>query len=334
MKKFISIVIPNYNGSSTIGTCLEAALKSGYECFEVVVVDDCSTDGSVEIIARHPCRLIRLTKHAGASAARNKGAENSRGDLLFFTDADCLIREDALSLADKASAAEPGAVIGGTYTPLPYDSGFFSAFQSIFIHYSETRKIEPDYIATHAMVVDRAVFKASGGFKEDDFFPILEDVEFCHRLRGLGMRFIVNPQIQVMHVFNFTFIKSIRNAFRKSLYWTAYSLGNRDLLADSGTASVELKINGLCLFLSGLLALFFFLTHERGWLVAVPFVFGLNLFFSRRMIGLFYSARGPRFTLVAALYYTIVYPLPVIAGGLAGVIKHALIRTGKKVNLL
>ncbi len=332
MEKFVSIVIPNYNGSSTIGKCIEAALKSGYERFEVVVVDDCSTDGSVGIIERYPCRLIRLPKHAGASAARNKGAENSSGDLLFFIDADCLIREDALSLADKASAAEPRAVIGGTYSPLPYDPGFFSAFQSLFIHYSETKRNEPDYIATHAMAIHSAAFKASGGFRED-FFPILEDVEFCHRLRRSGMRFIMKPEIQVRHVFNFTFIKSIRNAFRKSLYWTAYSLINRDLLADSGTASVELKINGLCLFLTGLSALLFSLTHERSWLVAVPFLFGLNLVFSRRLLSLFYRAKGPGFFIFAALYYTILYPLPVIAGGVGGVIKYALSPGGKKVTM-
>ena len=50
MNKRISVIIPNYNGSSTIGRCLEAAFSSEYDNFEVIVTDDCSTDNSAEII--------------------------------------------------------------------------------------------------------------------------------------------------------------------------------------------------------------------------------------------------------------------------------------------
>ncbi|MFC1837696.1 glycosyltransferase family 2 protein, partial [Thermodesulfobacteriota bacterium] len=70
---FISVIIPNRNGEKTIGLCLEAALASQYTNFEVVVVDDCSTDSSPGIISQFPCRFIRLPEHGGASAARNAG---------------------------------------------------------------------------------------------------------------------------------------------------------------------------------------------------------------------------------------------------------------------
>ncbi|TAL24620.1 MAG: glycosyltransferase, partial [Nitrospirae bacterium] len=60
MHKLISVIIPNYNGEATIGKCLEAVFSSEYDKFEVVVVDDCSNDNSVEIIKRFPCRLISL----------------------------------------------------------------------------------------------------------------------------------------------------------------------------------------------------------------------------------------------------------------------------------
>lgn len=241
-ERFISIVIPNYNGSATIGKCLEAAFASRYGNFEVVVADDCSTDDSVEIIRRYPCKLVRLEKHSGASAARNVGARNSRGELLFFTDADCLLKSDTLSLANRAISDYPEAIIGGTYEQLSYDGNFWSDFQSLFVHYSETRKKEPDYIATHAMAVKADVFKNTGGFREE-FLPILEDVEWSHRVRRAGRRLLMEPEIRVWHVFNFTLMRSLKNACRKSLYWTAYSIANRDLFADSGTASSELKVN-------------------------------------------------------------------------------------------
>lgn len=332
MEKTISLIIPNYNGSSTIGKCLDAAFASKYGNFEVIVVDDGSVDNSVEIIKKYPCRLVRMEKHAGAGAARNRGAKSSRGEVLFFTDADCLLRNDALLLANEAVAENPGAVIGGTYTPLPYDHDFFSVFQSLFVHYSETKKKEPDYIATHALIIDAGMFKSSGGFSED-FLPILEDVEFSHRLSRNGLRLLMAPEIQVMHVFNFTVSKALQNAFRKTTYWTMYAVANRDLFADSGTASVELKINGASFSLVVFLVLLFFIRHQPGWLFPLPFLLAANLVLSSGLLTLFYRSKGLRFTVIGGLYYTMIYPFPVIAGGLAGLVKHGLIRGNKKVTM-
>jgi len=153
-RRHISIIIPNYNGESTIGKCLEAVYLSSYRDFEVIVIDDCSRDSSIEIIKRFPCKLIRLDKHSGASKARNLGAWNSAGEVLFFIDSDCLLGIDTLSIVNESFAQDGDRVIGGTYTKIPYDNDFFSTFQSIFINYSETKnKDKPDYIATHAMAI-------------------------------------------------------------------------------------------------------------------------------------------------------------------------------------
>ena len=332
MKKTISLIIPNYNGSSTIGKCLEAALSSKYGNFEVVVVDDCSVDNSVEIIRQFPVQLVALEKHAGASSARNRGAEKSRGEILFFTDADCLLRDDALSLANEAVAGNPGAIIGGTYTALPYDVGFFSTFQSLFIRYSETKKKEPDYLAGHAMVMEASLFRESGGFPQD-ILAIPEDVKFSHNLRRRGHRLIMKPELQVTHVFDFSLQKSLRNAFRKAKFWTVYSLENRDLLADSGTASLELKINGAFFSLNVLCVLLFFYRQEPSWFLPVPFLFGANLITSRGLLKLSFRSKGLWFAVAAAMYYSLVYPLPVIAGACAGIVKHGLIRRDKKVTV-
>jgi glycosyltransferase involved in cell wall biosynthesis len=92
MEKYISIVIPSYNKAATIGKCLEAAFSSKYKNFEVIVVDDNSDDNSVEIIKRFPCKLVCLERRAGTSKARNTGAFKSKGDLIFFIDADCILQ--------------------------------------------------------------------------------------------------------------------------------------------------------------------------------------------------------------------------------------------------
>lgn len=319
----ISVIIPNRNGEATIGKCLEAALASRYEPFEVIVVDDDSEDGSVEIIKRFPCGLIQLERHSGAARARNVGAQNSRGDKLFFTDADCILQEDTLSAVAEAFAEEgPGVVVGGSYTLIPYDKGFFSIFQSVFINYSETKRPDsPDYIATHAMMIDAGFFRRQGGFDEG-FLPILEDVEFSHRLRKAGVRLVMRPEVLVQHVFNFSMLRSLRNALRKSTYWTVYSLGHRDLLADSGTAGAALKTNVAAFFLSLFIIGAALAAGEPGllWLILVPF--GANLAASGGLLRAFGRAGGWIFGLLAGAYYLGVYPLAVGLGAIVGIVKY------------
>ncbi|MGO9014745.1 MAG: glycosyltransferase family 2 protein [Dissulfurispiraceae bacterium] len=327
MEKFISVIIPNYNGSATIGKCLESVFESSYGNFEVVVVDDCSSDNSVKIIKQFPCRLIELKTHGGAAKARNAGALHSSGEVFFFIDADCLLSIDTLSLANRAiSEAGPDTVIGGTYTPIPYDKDFFSTFQSVFIHYFEIKNTRrPDYVATHAMVISAETFRKYDGFNED-FLPILEDVEFSHRLNRGGCRLVMDPGITVRHIFKFTLIRSILNAYRKARYWTIYSIINGDMLTDSGTASRELKINGIAYWAWQLCLLLFVLSGSLAWLFLLAVLVGLNIFVSRGLLAEFYKTRGFQFALPAALYYLMLYPAPVWAGTAAGLAAYVLQR--------
>lgn len=321
MEKLISVIIPNYNGESTIGTCLKAVFSSDHDNFEVIVVDDCSTDDSAEIIRKFPCIFIQSDKHSGASRARNIGAGSSNGRILFFIDADCIVQQDTLSLVNKAFEKNPDKVIGGTYTRISYDDVFYSTFQSVFVNYSETKKQEPDYIATHAMVIASSVFKESGGFPED-FLPIIEDVEFSHRLRRSGYKLIMHPEIQVQHIFNFTLIKSLKNAFRKSKYWVVYSLSNKDIFSDSGTASVELKVNVASWFFNLLFMVLYFLFKLPVFPVLFCIITIANLVLSRSLIKSFFDVKGFSFSVMASLYYLLAYPVPVGLGSLGGLFEY------------
>jgi GT2 family glycosyltransferase len=318
MVPLISVIIPNYNGEKTLDLCLTAATSIKDEAVEIIVVDDGSEDRSREIIRRFPCTLIESSPHAGASRARNLGAQQANGDILFFTDADCLLQENTLAqLRTILSQADSNTIIGGSYTPQPYDQGFFSRFQSVFINYSETRNpLQVDYIATHAMAIHTDLFHRSGGFTEDQL-PILEDVEFSHRLRRAGVTLMMQPAIQVQHIFDFSLRDSCRNAVRKTRYWIQYSLKNQDLFADSGTASIELKLN-VCIFFLSLLLLFSLAQGITTALAAIIFLCVINIYINRKLFKAFYDADGPIFSLGAGLYYLLVYPLPVAVGSIAG----------------
>ena len=323
MHPIASIIIPNFNGQMTIETCLGAAFASDYPDFEVIVVDDKSEDNSVELINKFPCRLLKLEKHSGAAAARNAGAAISRGQLLFFTDADCVLESNTVSeVCDTLLANGPNYVVGGTYLRQSHDENFFSRFQSVFINYSETKHLDhPDYVATHAMGIHASTFKKTDGFKER-WLPILEDVEFSHRLCRMGYRLMINPKILVQHIFNFSLKKSILNALNKSSYWTLYSIANKDLLTDSGTASYEIKAN-VILFYLALIALIFFISTENMALFALFFSLIIaNVLINRHLLKALYDAYGFRFCISSALYYLWVYPLPVSMGGLIGILKY------------
>jgi glycosyltransferase involved in cell wall biosynthesis len=321
MSLSVSIIIPNRNGEATIADCLEAAIGSDYDNFEVIVVDDFSIDRSVEIIRQFTCQLVTLDRHSGASSARNIGAAHSRGELLFFTDSDCMLGKKTLRIAvDAIVSAGPKTLLGGTYTRRSADNRFFSCFQSVFINYSETKNAsEPDYVATHAMIIAADEFKNSGGFAER-FLPILEDVEFSHRLGDTGFRLLIDPQIQLRHYFGFTMLKSMGNAFRKSLYWTAYSLHNGDLHKDSGAASIALKLTTLNWLLSLMLLIIYLGTGEILLMVAIVLGLCAVLILNRGLLTAFYQSRGTGFLVIAASYYLLLYPLAVSAGGMVGAV--------------
>ncbi|MDP2156805.1 MAG: glycosyltransferase [Nitrospirota bacterium] len=318
MSTQLSVIIPNHNGSAFVETCLKALFSARHQPFEVIVIDDFSSDCSVEMINNFPCRLIRLEKQGGASKARNIGAQNSLGNALFFIDVDCVVQNDTILHAINAYEKNRDLVIGGSYTPIAFDDTFFSTFQSIFINYSELRKIEPDYIAAHAMVIGKDVFEKSGGFTED-FMPIIEDVEFSHRLKRSGQRLIMDKAILVRHIFNYDLRKSVRNAFRKSRYWIGYSMGNRDMMADSGTASVELKFTVLCSCLIWLLFLCLIIAPGIFFLACMIIVFTIDFAVSRSLIRAFFREKGLAFGIMATLYYSVIYPLAVAAGGASGI---------------
>ena len=323
MEKFISVVIPNYNGEATIGKCLEAAFASKYKNFEVVVVDDCSDDRSGEIIRQYPCKLLSFDKRSGTSKARNAGARNCSGEVVFFIDSDCLLQQDTLSIVNQTmSGLTPDHMVGGTYAEVAYDDTFFNTFQAVWINYSETRRaMDPDYIAAHAMIMFKKTFDDSQGFPEE-FMPIIEDVEYSHRLKRSGIKLIMNPDIKVRHIFGFTLSGSLRNAYRKTTYWCLYSLENKDLFSDSGTASAEFKTNVALFTLILLLLLISALLQHAALIWIVPVIIIVNVIISRKLIRAFLKAKGKVFAFFAFLYYALLYPLPVGLGTAAGMLTY------------
>jgi len=113
--KFVSVIVPVYNGQDTIGQCIEALLAQDWpqENFEVIVVDNNSTDRTVQVVSQYPVTLVHESAIQTSYAARNRGVRAARGDIVAFTDADCFADEAWLRrLVEPFSDPAVGAVAG------------------------------------------------------------------------------------------------------------------------------------------------------------------------------------------------------------------------------
>ena len=325
----VSVIIPLYNGADTITLVLDALYKSTSRDFEAVIINDCSTDNSLEILKglskKYTFRLIDFPENRGVSKARNAGAAAALGEIILFIDADCIVLPDTIERSVKALRNGDSICVGGTYTREPWDKDFFSNFQTLYIHHVETKVEHPDYIATHCMAIWKKTYDEFCGFKEDYFIghaASVEDVELSHRLVASGYLLSRPSDIQVQHIFRFNLRKSVMNAVKKSKYWTMYSLHNRDVTKDSGAASYELKVNVGTQMIN--LGLFVIAVAARSWypLVGAAFLYGVNTAVSARLLLLIKEEKGWLFLLKAMGYFQFIYPYVVAYGSFMGILKY------------
>lgn len=119
-EEMISIIIPVYNSKGRLKECLESVVSQSYEKLEVIIVDDCSTDGSLEICReyekKYPFVHVYTKENEGVSAARNFGLSKAEGEYIQFADSDDLLYPDACRLlAKRIQSDESDLVIGGYF---------------------------------------------------------------------------------------------------------------------------------------------------------------------------------------------------------------------------
>jgi GT2 family glycosyltransferase len=209
---FVSIVVPTHNRRSALTRCVESILRSDYDQFEVVVVDDGSTDGtSDQISKRFPnISLIRLEKIGLVSQARNTGAKRSKGDLVYFVDDDNVVDPCAVTELVKALSDNPDVGIAGPimyYLREPeqvWCSGVSRNYWTSTTRFSTLRPNgSTDCYQTedipNSFMVRRQVFDNVGYFDEDLFAQHMEEADFCQRAKQKGYRVVMAPRAAVWH---------------------------------------------------------------------------------------------------------------------------------------
>ncbi|MFQ6042068.1 MAG: glycosyltransferase, partial [Candidatus Poribacteria bacterium] len=111
-KRKVTLYFPCYNAEKYIGDCLEGALKQTYPIEEILVIDDGSTDGSMEIVSQYPVKIIQHEVNKGLAAARNTAIQNATGDFIASLDSDCVPEPDWLERLMENFTLSP-TVLGG-----------------------------------------------------------------------------------------------------------------------------------------------------------------------------------------------------------------------------
>ncbi|HZR81278.1 MAG TPA: glycosyltransferase, partial [Candidatus Binatia bacterium] len=197
----ISVVVCSYNAERTMEACLESLKDLAYPNYEVIVVNDGSTDGTLGIARRYEGARLRIIDqpNMGLSAARNVGAEAARGEIVAYTDSDCVVDPDWLTyLAYKFQAGF--VAVGGPNFPPPEDALVPSVVA--VSPGGPTHVLLNDDVAEHIpgcnMAFRREALEAVGGF-DPQFRSAGDDVDICWRLQAAGQTIGFCPAAVVEH---------------------------------------------------------------------------------------------------------------------------------------
>ena len=190
---FFSVIIPLYNKANFIESTLESVLGQTFSDFEIVIIEDCSTDNSFEIAAKTndpKIRIIRHEKNKGLSASRNTGIENSNSKYLCFLDADDEWQPHYLAKIHSLIQQFPEARLFATNYAEQYETK--SVLPASSLHGFEKDGIIPDFFASNlyqhiycccSLCVDKQVFEEIGLYDEHITFG--EDVDFNIRANSV-----------------------------------------------------------------------------------------------------------------------------------------------------
>ncbi len=247
----ISIVIPTYNASKFMPGLLESIFKQATDDMEVIIVDDCSTDNTVELARKYPVRVIPMEKNGGPARARNRGVKEAKGDIIFFLDSDVVVLEGTIKEVKKYFKNNHAAncVIGICATE-PLNKGFVPKYMAMFeyIHLLDALDSNLSVFAPRCGAVKKDLFEKAGGYDESYKGADVEDFELARRINRID-RIALNPKMLVKHQFVNNFEEAVRNYFKRAIMWIHLFMKDRQF-DNAGPTAPSNAIAAVCAFLS------------------------------------------------------------------------------------
>jgi GT2 family glycosyltransferase len=236
----VSVIIPTFNGRPRIQNTLDALFAQDFnEDFEIIVLDDGSTDGTADFVRSYSPKIrVSSQPNQGPGAARNHGACQAQGEIVLFTDDDCVPEKNWLMQMLRPFAENPEVVgvkgryrseqpeIVARFVQLEYEDKYDYMAKDTYI----------DFIDTYSAGFRRLVFLESGGY--DTEFPVAcaEDIELSYRLSQKGYKMMFVSQAVVKHTHPARLLAYLKKKF-KYAYWRVLALKKNPhkLVKDSHT---------------------------------------------------------------------------------------------------
>lgn len=166
---FVSVIVPVYNDEKRIEKCIKSLLNQNYpkNRLEIIIINNNSNDKTVEIIEKYPVRLLHENDVQSSYAARNKGIKNSKGEILAFTDSDCIADKNWLTNGVNCFIEKNIELLAGDV------KFFYKEKYNIFEIYDSVKNIDQEWLvfkknkaATANLFVRDVVFKKVGLFDD------------------------------------------------------------------------------------------------------------------------------------------------------------------------
>jgi len=266
----VSIVIPAHNSLTSIDKVISSSLTQNYPKgkLEVIIVDDGSTDNTAEVIKKHSQVKYIYQQNAGAAKARNTGWMNAGGDIICFTDSDCIPEKDWVNKLITRYTSENIAGVGGSYDIADDKSWLARCIHEEIIQ----RHLKMPEISSHLASCNfscrKNVLSQIQGFDESFKAASAEDNELSYRIRKKGYVLVFDKDIKVAHYHRTNLFSYLKQQFRHG-YWCMklYKL-HPDMMTGDGYAGlidhIQPPLFLLCIASLGLL----------------PFIPGVFYFFS------------------------------------------------------
>lgn len=300
----LSIIVPVHNNPGDLRDCVTTLIDQAGPDSEIIVVDDASTDETPSVAARLGTRVLRLAKNSGPAAARNHGAGQARGDVLFFVDSDVVLAPGAVDRVRKAFAEDPTvAAVFGSYDAMPRAAETVSRYRNLLHHFvHQNGPAEASTFWTGCGAIRRTVFNRMGGF---DPLSLVEDIELGHRLHQAGHRIRLDKAIQGTHLKRWTLRSMMHtDVTRRAIPWARLTLQSKELPAtlnltwDQRLSAILVAVAGASLLALGYRPELAFVT-----VTALAAVLILN----RRLYSFFFQRGGLSFTIACIALHLLYY---------------------------
>lgn len=327
----LSVVVPVRDGAATLTRCLESIAASDLtrNLWELVVVDDGSSDSTPLLAAQFADRLVQLPDGPhGPGYTRNRGFEMTLGECVAFVNADVMVRPDTLRRFYEVLTQEPdvGAVFG-SYDTEPAARNFVSQYRNLLQHYYHQRNAgEASTFWSACGAVRSYAFERAGCFDEWHFpRRQLEDLELGQRLRASGQRVLLLPDIQVTNLKRWTLRRIVTTEiFDRGVPWMRLMYKAVSPASSSHRLRALKRMNVALTSLAIVLAVLGLLTGVYALLGGAAACIGLVVIDDSAQLAFFRRERGMAFALKSIAIDLVYYCASGVAIVLGWIAQHTL----------